>query len=201
MKTLPVCNKAVCLLTVLAILSLCAISAVGQVSILQNSDGAGATGWAPPDPNAAVGPNNIVQAVNNNILFFNKSGTLISQQTLNTFFNATSGGDPHVIYNEITGRYALEAIWDNASGAMVGVCFAVSDTSDPTGSWHKTFITVPGMWDGYGGNGIGYNADAYVVHVNGFNNQFAVVAANNNVNLAYTMVTAPSGVRIGRPAF
>lgn len=199
MKTFFNGKKAVLVSTTLAISFLCAMQAVAQITVSANMTGETSTGWAPPDPNAAVGPNHIVVAVNNNIVIFNKSGTLISRQDLTSFFGTSTSGDPHVIYNEITGRFALEVIESLNGGGTGTAGFAVSDTSDPTGSWHKTAISVPGFWDGYGASGIGYNADAYVVHVNGFNNQFAVIAANNNVNLAYTLVTAPANMRIGRP--
>jgi autotransporter-associated beta strand protein len=164
-------------------------------SVASSFDGQGATGWTPPDSNAAVGPNHIVSWGNNSLMILSKTGTVISSQDATAFFGFGTYGDGHVIYNEISQRFALETY--TTTGA---VAFAVSDTSDPTGPWHKTSITVPGLWDGYGGNGIGYNADAYVVHVNGFNNNYAVIAASNNVNLAYTLVAAPSNVRIGRPA-
>lgn len=170
--------------------------AAAQVTISVNVDGQKAlNGVAPPDPNAAVGPNYILEYVNTsqNFNIYDKSGNFISSMNDGAFFGNATGGDGHVIYNEITGRFAAEELSTN------GVVFAVSDTSDPRGTWHTIYIGVPGIWDGYGGNGIGYNADAYVVHVNGFNNQFAVIAASNNVSLAYTLYSAPSNVRIGRP--
>lgn len=166
--------------------------AAGVISA--NFDGQTGTGWAPPDGNAAVGPNHIVCWGNNSFTILNKNGGFISSIDATTFFGFSTGGDGHVIYDEISGRFAFEVLSTNNS-----VGFAVSDTSDPTGPWHKINISVPGLWDGFGGNGIGYNADAYVVHVNGFNNQYAVIAASNNVNLAYTLITAPGSVRIGRP--
>jgi hypothetical protein len=130
---------------------------------------------------------------------FNKSGQWITSIPSSSIFGFATGGDGHVIYDEITGRYAYEVLKSLNANGVGSVAFAVSDTSDPTGSWHSTTINVNGLWDGYAGNGIGYNADAYVVHVNGFNNQFAVIMYNNNPNLAYGMVSAPAGMRIGRP--
>jgi hypothetical protein len=184
---------------ILAITSVCVMPVVAQVNISSHFDGAGATGWAPPDPNSAVGPNYIVQAVNNNILIFNKSGTFISQQPLNTFFGTATAGDPHVVYDEISKQFLFEVIGALNPNGTGTALFAASDTSDPTGNWHKMTINVSGFWDGYGGNGIGYNADAYVVHVNGFNNQFAVIPIRNNPGFTYNMWVAPSGFRIGRP--
>jgi autotransporter-associated beta strand protein len=166
-----------------------------RASLDGQNDNQGGSLFAPPDANAAVGPNHIVSWGNDSFTITRKDGTFLSSQGATAFFGFSTGGDGHVIYDEISGRFALEVLSTNAS-----VGFAVSDTSDPTGPWHKINIPVPGLWDGYGGNGIGYNADAYVVHVNGFNNQYAVIAASNNVNLAYSLISAPGGVRIGRPA-
>ena len=192
-------NRAVLFLTALAISSH-AIPATAQITVLTSVDGQGnVSGIAPPDAHAAVGPNHIIAWGNDSLMILNKNGTVISSQSATAFFGTATGGDGHVIYNEITGRYAFEVLESLNSSGMGAVGFAVSDTSDPTGTWHKTTINVPGLWDGFGGNGIGYNADAYVVHVNGFNNQFAVIAASNNVNLAYTLISAPVSVRIGRP--
>jgi autotransporter-associated beta strand protein len=188
-------NRAVLFLTALAISCSCVIQAHSQITVRASVDGQYAAGFAPPDAHAAIGPNHIVSWGNNSLMILNKTGTVISSQDASAFFGFSTGGDGHVIYDEISGRFAFEVLSTNAS-----VGFAVSDTSDPTGPWHKINISVPGLWDGYGGNGIGYNADAYVVHVNGFNNNYAVIAASNNVNLAYTLITAPGGVRIGRPA-
>jgi hypothetical protein len=190
-------NKVILFLITMAIPLAGILPAAAQISVPVNVNGQAQTGGsAPPDPNAAAGPNYIVEYVNNNSFsIYNKSGGFVSITYMDSFFGFQTGGDGHVIYDENSGRFAIEILGTNST-----VGFAVSDTSDPTGSWHKTVISVPGLWDGYGGNGIGYNADAYVVHVNGFYNQFAVIAASNNVNLAYTLVNnAPGNMRIGRP--
>jgi hypothetical protein len=195
-KTMKSPNTVVLFLAALAISTIRVIPAHAQIPVTVNVNAQqNLNGVAPPDPNAAAGPNYIVEYVNTtaNINIYDKNGNFISSMNDGSFFGFSMGGDGHVIFNEFTGRFAIEELSTN------GVGFAVSDTSDPRGSWHKIYIGVPGIWDGYGGNGIGYNADAYVVHVNGFNNQFAVIAASNNVSLAYTLISAPSNVRIGRP--
>lgn len=187
-------GQLVSFLTVLGLV-LFAVPATAQITVRTSVDGQYAAGSAPPDAHAAIGPNHIISWGNNRLMILDKTGTVISSQDASDFFGFSTGGDGHVVYDEISRRFAFEVLSTNNS-----VGFAVSDTSDPTGPWHKINIPVPGLWDGYGGNGIGYNADAYVVHVNGFNNQYAVIAASNNVNLAYILITAPAGVRIGRPA-
>src|SRR5207253_11214819 len=111
------------------LISLIGVSpAIAQVTISVNADGQKALdGVAPPDPNAAVGPNYIVEYVNTsaNLNIYDKNGVFISSMNGNTFFGYPTGGDGHVIYNENTGRFAVEELSTN------GVVFAVSDTSDP----------------------------------------------------------------------
>src|ERR1039458_6214833 len=110
-------NLVVLFLITLAI-SLAGIFPAGaQVSVSLNLNAQGqAGGSAPPDPNAAVGPNHIVEYVNNNsITIYNKSGGLISYISMDSFFGFTTGGDGHVIYDEISGRFALEILGTNSS--------------------------------------------------------------------------------------
>lgn len=156
-----------------------------------NFDGGTPDGWAPPDPNAAVGPNYIVELSNIQMTILTRNGTIVRNQSLSGLLGGSSGGDPHVVYNEIAQRFAIEDLGQNGT-----LNFAVSTTSDPTGSWTRQNIPVPGLWDGYGGNGIGYNAEAYVVRVNGTGNTFAVINANDS-SLAYKLVTSP--YRLGQP--
>jgi hypothetical protein len=70
-------------------------------------------GYVPPDPNIAVGPNDIVQLVNSEIAVFNKSGTmeLGYPKTLSSLWSAlggacatNNGGDPIVQYDRLADR-------------------------------------------------------------------------------------------------
>jgi hypothetical protein len=90
----------------------------------------------------AVGPNHIMVLLNGRASVYNKStGTLVgSGKSLNQFWTdagATPSGsfafDPRVVYDKDSGRwFAVSA--DNAGGAN-NFLFAVSATSDPSGSW------------------------------------------------------------------
>lgn len=61
----------------------------------------------------------------------------------------------------------------------------------------KQYFPVPGgIWDGYGGNAIGYNAEAYVIRFNGLGNTFVVFNVNDSL-LSYRFVTSP--YRLGQP--
>jgi hypothetical protein len=125
----------------------------------------------PPDPNMAVGPNHIVQWVNNAFVVFNKSGApLIDPVGDDTFWGGLSstceqlGGfsDPIVQYDRVADRWIVGEVAIPLLPPLIGQfaqCFAVSTTPDPTGpyfQWAYGFgTTVPdypkiGVWpDGY----------------------------------------------------
>src|SRR5262249_48470155 len=94
------------------------------VNLLSQFDGTNNTGCYPPDTNAAVGPNYVVETVNESLAIYNKStGSLVSSQTLKSFFGAnfdSNGGsgmfDPSVMYDEQSGRFIIEvAVNDSAA--------------------------------------------------------------------------------------
>jgi Big-like domain-containing protein len=113
--------------------------------------GAGYPGFTitavPPDPNIAVGPNHIVQWVNNAFVVFNKQGTQIQAPISDgTFWGSLStcnqlGGfsDPIVQYDRMADRWIIGEVAIPLLPPLVGQfaqCFAVSTTSDPTGSYY-----------------------------------------------------------------
>src|SRR4029077_10533487 len=57
--------------------------------------GIGATGLSPPDGGVAAGPLQVLEVVNSSINVYDKTGTLLSSQTLNSFFGwlGTPGTD------------------------------------------------------------------------------------------------------------
>jgi hypothetical protein len=69
------------------------------------------TGWYPPDPDIAVGPNHVVAVVNSSIAFFTKSGTKQFQRTALDFFSGMGAGtfifDPKCFYDRVRGRYVI----------------------------------------------------------------------------------------------
>jgi len=138
--------------------------------------GAGYPGFVitgvPPDPNIAVGPNHIVQWVNNALMVFDKSGAPLMQAPVDdaTFWGGIYGtcyqfggfSDPVVQYDRVANRWVVGEVAIPLSPGLLGQfaqCFAVSTTSDPTGPynlWAYGFgDTIPdypkiGMWpDGY----------------------------------------------------
>ena len=109
------------------------------------------TSGEPPDPWVAVGPEHIVQAVNLTMKITDRQGGDATSVALADFFQlptdpVTFNSDPHVIYDSLHGRWvATEVSWDcdNSFGNLYGtgyVDFAISRTSDPTGTWDRGFL-------------------------------------------------------------
>lgn len=106
------------------------------------------TGWTPPDPHMAVGPNHVVVMTNGAIAFFEKDGTLTFQDEIEDSFGFWGGlgttgfvFDPEVLYDEISGRFFAMAA-EAFVGASSFVLIAVSDDSDPNGEWFKYRIST-----------------------------------------------------------
>ncbi len=138
--------------------------------------GIGQSGLTPGDPDIAVGPNHVVEVINSQIGFFTKAGAQVFQQSSATFFSgmgATSFQfDPKVFYDRVHGRYVLVFLEKANSPQVSKLLVAVSDDSDPNGTWFRyrleSFLVISGAnyWLDY--PGFGYNKDAYVVSGNMF---------------------------------
>jgi hypothetical protein len=149
------------------------------------------TGFIPPDPSLAVGPEHIVQVVNSSIAFFNKGGSLLFQAPLGSdgnpgFLEDVGAGDfafdPKAFYDHISERFVIVVLEvygfdpndprDDASFVTI----AVSDDDDPNGTWFKyrtNALTAIGdelFWWDY--PGFGYDEDAWYVNCNLFNIDF-----------------------------
>ena len=92
----------------------------------------------PPDINLAVGTNWVMETNNQQYDIYNKTGTLITTLSINTFYNSTGGGNyfvPHVVYDAAHQRFIAIIDGDQANGHG-GIFIGVSQTSNPTGSWY-----------------------------------------------------------------
>jgi hypothetical protein len=119
----------------------------------------------PPDPNLGVGPGHVFEMVNAAGVIYAKNGTLVKGTfSLATFFNlpGSSVSDPQVFYDSASGRW-FASILDLTNPR---VQFAVSTTSDPTGTFHIYSVSsgrsVPDQ------PFIGTNDDKFVISANDF---------------------------------
>src|SRR5215469_5966713 len=68
-------------------------------------------GCLPPDTNAAVGNNFVVETVNLQIRVFDKTtGAQLLDEPLATFFGAFSLSDPYVLYDDLADRWYVSSI-------------------------------------------------------------------------------------------
>ena len=111
-------------------------------------DGLGAsTGYNPvvypPDPNASVGMNYVIEMVNFSFAVFKKSdGTMVlGPVSTNTPWSGFGGacenannGDVIVMYDQLAQRWVISMF---ALSGPYYQCIAVSTTDNPTGSWYR----------------------------------------------------------------
>ena len=170
---------------------------------------------APSDDNLAVGPNDVVQAVNTSYAVFSKSGTLISGPiSFATLFNGNSDctrtyySDPIALYDRQADRWVLSILgFDSTSSGPYYHCIAVSTSGDPTGSYarysFKSSTNLPdypkmGVWP-----------DAYYVTYNMFSgntllgaqvcahNRSAMLAGQSETAQCFTTTSSNAGLLPG----
>ncbi len=128
----------------------------------------------PPDPIGAAGPNHVLSVVNTSLEWHTKAGSQQNSQRLGhngttavgSFFQTLSpvNGlfDPKVIYDQYNNRFLVVALesTDTADGDPSNtsrILIAVSDDSDPNGTWYfhaiNSLINISGSdsWADYPG--------------------------------------------------
>ena len=140
-------------------------------------------GCSPPDPNGAVGPNNVVTMANLHFQIFDKSGnSLFGPAANNTLWSGFGGpcqtenaGDPVVLYDQLADRWILTQF--TSGGPTFFECVAVSQTNDPTGSYFRYAISTGSNFPDYPKAGVW--PDAYYFSTREFlpNGNFAGVGA------------------------
>ena len=128
---------------------------------IENFNGLGTGGWTPPDTYGEVGLNQYFQVTNCSYAIYNKTGTKILGPVANSTMwngmpNNMQGGDGVVVYDEQADRWFFSQL-SYPTGHYLEM-IAVSQTSDPTGSWYRWEYSFPnlndypkfGVWpDGY----------------------------------------------------
>jgi len=120
---------------------------------IENWEGINSNLGFPPDPSGDAGPNHYVQMVNSFFEVFDKQGNSIyGPNSLSSVLNSNLG-DPIVMYDRHIDRWFISAI-----GGFSSITVALSNTSDPTGTytvWTYSLGSLPdypkyGIWhDGY----------------------------------------------------
>lgn len=142
----------------------------------------------PPDPVGDASPNHYVQMANSTqgayLRIYDKEGAiLLEMPNLNAFwaeFSATGNGDPIILWDEAAERWLLTERTSLFSGNNL-LLIAVSETSDPLGSWLAYRFQTPEFPD-YPKYGIWHNA--YVVTTNESGGQIPVYVLERDAMLA-----------------
>jgi len=110
------------------------LGGITSLPLEQNFVGFDNTGYTPPDPTGAVGPNHYVHAVNSSVKIFDKTGILVAGPTsLGAFLGiGSNSGDPIVLYDQLADRYFVSEFGSLTNSLAIGV----SDTNDPTGAYN-----------------------------------------------------------------
>lgn len=126
---------------------------VGTTGLL-NFGGVGANGFAPPDTNGAVGATQYVQWVNVEYAVYNKSNGALVQGPFagNSFWAGfadsqcanNNSGDPVAQYDKAANRWVMVQPVFTSPYRM---CFAVSTTSDATGTYNRYSFSMPNFPD------------------------------------------------------
>jgi hypothetical protein len=118
----------------------------------------------PPDPIMAVGPDHVIVMVNTSFRIFEKNGTLLKNITAANFFNSIAPGtgpnDPQIIYDHFAGRWVM--MWMTSPTATDHKhLFAVSDDSNPLGTWYQWSTSAINVGDSATANWGDYPALGY----------------------------------------
>ncbi|MFH2055279.1 MAG: hypothetical protein ABIJ61_04930 [bacterium] len=142
----------------------------------QSFSGISSTGWNPPDPNVAVGPDHIVAVVNSSIAIYDKAtGAQLLQSTAEFWFQNTTPPppsyfifDPKVVYDPKAEHFIIFFLCTNdidKSSFLV----SASESSDAMGNWFSYNLnatlngdTPTSTWPDYPGLGFDYDEAVYL---------------------------------------
>jgi hypothetical protein len=137
------------------------------------------TGYIPSDGSVAAGPSDLVAAVNETFKIMGKTGTTTFTSTFQSWFAGVLSGtgysifDPHVLYDNQSGRFVLVAFATRQSDQASRMLVSVSDNTTAAGSWCNFNLnaktngnTATAFWADY--PGLGLNPDAVFVSANMF---------------------------------
>jgi Secretion system C-terminal sorting domain len=143
---------------------------------LQNFDGIGNVNSVyPPDTDGDVSHDHYVQMINLSFAIWDKQGNLLYGPAANSTlwggfigpWTGTNDGDPIVLFDEEANRWLASQFAINTSNGTYWELIAISETSDPLGSWYQYAFQYNAFND-YPKFGVWH--DAYYASFNMFGN-------------------------------
>ena len=110
---------------------------------IQNYEGVGMSGFIPPDTDGDVSPTHYFQVVNVRFAIYDKTGVKLVGPTSNSSIftglpNNSNDGDAVVLYDENADRWLFSQFsLPHYPNGPFYENVAISQTSDPTGSWYR----------------------------------------------------------------
>jgi len=137
----------------------------------QNFIGASSSesGFLPPDPTGAVGPNHYLHSVNSLVKIFDKTGNLLlGPVSLSSFLgNGSNNGDPIVLYDQLADRWIVSEFGAATNSLSIGV----SATNDPTGAYNVWDYVFPAGFPDYPHYGVWHDGYYGTVNLGGVSTQ------------------------------
>ncbi len=123
------------------------------------------SGFIPPDPTGAVGPNHYVHSVNSLVKIFDKTGgLLVGPVSLSAFLgNGSNSGDPIVLYDQLADRWLVSEFGAATNSLSIGI----SETNDPTGAYNVWDYVFPGGFPDYPHYGVWHDGYYGTANMNG----------------------------------
>ena len=155
----------------------------------------GQGGSNPNDTNGDVGPNDYVQMINSTFQIFDKQGNpRAAPAAISTLWTSVNpadttecatqnAGDPVVLYDNLADRWLLSQFARSVAPAPAGggfICIAISQTADPTGTYHLYQFQTQRFPDYYK---VGAWPDGYYISANLGNPNTAMANVYDRANM------------------
>ncbi|MBL0232450.1 MAG: HYR domain-containing protein [Chitinophagaceae bacterium] len=145
-----------------------------------NFNGQTSPGLSPTDNNIAVGPNHIIQTVNNangtQFTIWNKSGVVVQPGTILSSVTGFPGfGDPVVLYDQLADRWMLAEFGPNSTPIHT-LNMAISQTGNPLGAWYIYQYVDNSFFIDYPKFSVWHNA--YYAYSNDFTNAGSYIGSS-----------------------
>ena len=114
--------------------------------IIENWEGQTSSNFRPLDPTGAVSQNHFMQAINGDrYRIWNKTGQFLGSGNISSLFPSGNGdGDPIILYDKAADRWFMSQF---SGGSSNTIFIAISQTSDPLGSWYSYEFSSPDFPD------------------------------------------------------
>lgn len=127
--------------------------------------------WEPPDTQVAAGPSHLVELVNGGARILSKSGTSISERTIQSFFGVADSiriSDPRIRYDAGASRWFATAFTKDSVAGLIRI--SVSSSSDPTAVFRHYSFPISSNFPDYPGLGISDDKVVVTAHAFGCRN-------------------------------